>query len=1265
MLKYLILTHRWTVRLIAGLTITAFFVVAITILTLRYWLLPNIENYRPRIEAAVSHAIGERIAIGRISANWMGIHPHLVMRDIRIFDRSGRVALSLDRIANNLSWMTFLTGEIRFSSIEIDHPSLAMHRDKNGVIYVAGIPVNQGPSNQSLSDWLLHQSKVLINNGLIEWQDEKSGAPQLTIKAVDFALVNSGEHHLFGLHASPPAELSSPLDIRGNLYGKSLNDFDSWRGKLYAQIDYANTEKLKSWLPSPEQLLGGNGAMRVWLDFSHVQPEAFTADLVLSDVHAKFGNNLPEIDMKRLRGRINWQAQDGGFAIHTQNLSLETMEGERIKPTEFELRAVPAHDISPMEGEMSVNFLDLAMLAKLSEHFPMPSKIREMLTTLAPQGNVSDLQIKWAGTAPASALLPWQSKHKTEADQLPEHYSIKGNFTKLGFNYSGNAFKNFSGRVDGDEKGGSFSIDSRQTQFSLPKVFALPISLDMLTAQAKWHHDDKGLAVSFDNISFSNADFTGNAFGTYNAASRLADLTGKLSRAEANHVWRYLPLVVAQDARDWVRNAIVGGNSNDVKFRLKGAIDDFPFTNGKGIFLTSIHARDATLRYAPGWPEMTSVSADILFKGAMMDITSHQADILGAKLTSVRALIPDLDHPLLDIDGEAVGPTEAFLKFIERSPVTHYINGFTSGMDAAGSGNLKLKLGIPLDKVENTKVSGTYQFMGNKVTTSFMPDIANLDGTLKFSESSLDAKAISATILGGPALINASTGENGSMKITAAGRINPDHIASAFARHFHGSSAWQGMISVGKKTSIQIASSLQGISSDLPYPFGKKVADSLPFRLERKTLQDEDVLSVSLGKILTAEFSGGTEGGFARIDRGTIQLNDDARIALPEAPGIWLVGSLKSLDVDRWRDILDEMGSGQPPLSLSGIDLDIDSLVFLGKQFGQLYISAKQTGGNWQANLSGNDIEGSATWIPVGKGRLVAKLRKLIIPYEKEAVEPKAALAKASNRNLPALDVTADSFVMKNKHAGRLELVAVQQGNDWKIQKLRISNSDSVLTADGIWQGWAIHPRTNINVKLDVSRIGKFLVRFGYPDNIMRGRGSMEGTLSWAGSPQSINYASLNGNIVLKARHGQFNKIDPGIGKFLGILSLQALPRRITLDFRDIFSKGFVFDDISSSLNISDGIARTNDLRIVGPAAEVGMKGSIDLDKETQDLNIVVRPQIGSSVSIASSLLGGPVVGIATWVVGKVLQDPLDQLASYEYNVTGSWIDPIVTKVHE
>jgi len=1268
LLKLLILTHRWTVRLIVASSIAAFFVIAAVILTLRYWLLPDIETYRSDIEQTVGAAIGERIAIGSIQADWTGIHPHLILRNVRIFDKSGQAAVTLDKIENNLSWMTFLTGEVRFASIEIDQPRLGIRRDKNGTIYVASIPINQGPANSGVSDWLLHQSEVLIKNGFILWEDEKMGAPPLMLNQVNFALVNSGQHHLFGLHATPPADLSSPIDIRGNLYGKSLSEPKAWRGKLYARIDYADTATLEKWLPSPRELLGGKGAMRVWLDFTQEKPEAFTADVMLSKVRAKLGNSLPEIGMRTLRGRLGWKSVDGGYEIRTQKLALETDTGESIPPTDFLLRSVPAHGFSPEEGELSADSLEFDTLSRLSEYFPLPSKARETLASLAPHGELRDLQIKWNGEEHGSFLFPWQSPAGKKAGQLPPHYSVKGRFSNLGFSASGNIFKGISGLVDGDENGGSFSLDSRHPEFILPKIFETPVNLDILIAQAKWQNGKQGQTVTFDNLSFSNNSLAGNAFGSYTSANNYADITGRLTRADASQVWRYLPLAVATDARNWVKNAILGGEVGEVKMRLKGNLDNFPFANDKtGLFKTAFKVKNATLRYAPEWPEMTSLSADILFQGSRMEINAHQGALLGARLTSCQAIIPDLGNAVLHAEGDASGPTDEFLKVIDQSPVKQYINGFTEGMRSTGNGNLKIKLDIPLEKIEDTRVSGSYQFQDDTVTGPGMPDMAHLNGRLDFSESTLSTKNASAVILGGPAVINVSTGQDGSLKIIASGRINPDNIADRFARHFHGSAAWHGTISASKKkTDFLIESNLHGLSSDLPYPFSRNAADITPTRLEKKSLvPNGNLTTFSYGKIMAAQFVGATENGLSRIDRGTIYFDEGLPKELPETPGIWIVGSLKSLDADRWRDILDESSGGKSPFLLAGVDLDIDAFTFLGKHFGKLGVSAKQNDGDWQATISGDDIDGAIQWLPEGKGQLIAKLKKLVIPYtppEKEAIESKAALAKVANRNLPALDITADSFVMKNKTMGHLELIALQQGNDWKIQKLRISNPDSTLTADGLWQGWAIHPRTNINVKLDVSRIGKFLTRFGYPDNIMRGKGSMEGSLSWAGSPQSIDYATLNGNIALKAKHGQFNKIDPGIGKLLGILSLQEIPRRITLDFRDIFSQGFAFETISSSLKISDGIAYTSDLRIEGPAAEVGMSGQVDLDKETQDLKIIVRPQLGGSFSVASSLLGGPVVGVATWVVGKVLQDPLDRLAAYEYNVTGSWTDPIVTK---
>src|SRR3990172_6370875 len=104
--------------------------------------------------------------------------------------------------------------------------------------------------------------------------------------------------------------------------------------------------------------------------------------------------------------------------------------------------------------------------------------------------------------------------------------------------------------------------------------------------------------------------------------------------------------------------------------------------------------------------------------------------------------------------------------------------------------------------------------------------------------------------------------------------------------------------------------------------------------------------------------------------------------------------------------------------------------------------------------------------------------------------------------------------------------------------------------------------QSQVNLLLEISDAGKILARSGYPNTVKGGSGKLAANLSWAGTPDEFNYATLDGTLKLDTSKGQFLKMDPGIGKLLGILSLQALPKRITLDFVDVFSEGFQFDNI-------------------------------------------------------------------------------------------------------
>jgi uncharacterized protein YhdP len=202
-----------------------------------------------------------------------------------------------------------------------------------------------------------------------------------------------------------------------------------------------------------------------------------------------------------------------------------------------------------------------------------------------------------------------------------------------------------------------------------------------------------------------------------------------------------------------------------------------------------------------------------------------------------------------------------------------------------------------------------------------------------------------------------------------------------------------------------------------------------------------------------------------------------------------------------------------------------------------------------------------------------------------------------------------------------------------------------------------------MNLRLEVADIGKFLARMRYPEGVRGGTATLSGTLGWNGAPQDIDFPTLTGSLAVNAARGQFAKLDPGIGKLLSILSLQALPRRVALDFKDVFSEGFAFDSIQGKVKIQRGIATTDSFRIVGSSARVVMSGNVDLHQETQALRVRVTPSVGDSVATVTALLGGPVAGIGVYLAQKLLNDPLGQLIAYDYSITGTWSDPNVSRI--
>ena len=319
-------------------------------------------------------------------------------------------------------------------------------------------------------------------------------------------------------------------------------------------------------------------------------------------------------------------------------------------------------------------------------------------------------------------------------------------------------------------------------------------------------------------------------------------------------------------------------------------------------------------------------------------------------------------------------------------------------------------------------------------------------------------------------------------------------------------------------------------------------------------------------------------------------------------------------------------------------------------------VKARVQGGGWRASVNSPDIAGDVVYETAGRGRMVARMARFAVPAESPGVQ-----ATRGARELPALDLAVDEFSYRGKRFGRVEIVAEQDGPDWRIDRLAMLNPEGSLIGKGLWRTGPA-PSTSLSFDIESRDVGRFLDRVGYPGLVRGGNAKMQSALAWNGDPTAIDFASLSGEIRLHAEDGQFLEIEPGIGKLISLMSLQMLPRRISLDFRDVFSKGFQWDRIDATAQISQGVLQTRDFKMSGGAADVEMKGSADLVRETQDLRVQVVPSLGAGAATLLCL-ANPVVCLPTLLADRLLKNPLGQIFAFEYAVTGGWGDPKVAKV--
>lgn len=1251
----------WIYRATLIVLWTTILVFTLSVLSLRYLILPNIDSYKDKIAEEASLAAGQKVTIGDIDASWDGLNPHFALFNVQLYDTENRPALSLDHIEASLSWLSIPLLEPRLKSLTIHKPELTIRREADGTIYVAGISM-AGESRPAFPNWLLRQALIDVLSAKIIWQDELRKAPPLILNDLNLQIVSPAwkgliGNHRFALKATPSAGASAPVDIRGNVYGKDVADLSGWRGTLYAKIEGTDISAWRPWFDYHFDLYEGFGASRSWMQFSEGKVDSITTDVIFNHVRARITRSSPEAELNHMAGRLAWIRHDDGNEFQSERLNVDTENGLSLKNGNFTIRERTKGQKSWMEGKVRLDDIQLESLATFAGYFPLPPATVKQLTDIAAVGRLQKLDVSWKGNQ----------------DALSE-YAIKTKFSGLGMHpyqhFPG--FSNLSGAINADESAGTLSINAKKAELDLAHIMRWPIPADKLAGDIKWQNSKGVTEINVDDLAITNAHLDGVINGSYilnNIRGGKLDLSAKFSHADARYAHYYYPRILGEETLHWLDSSILGGKAEDINVTVRGNLDDFPYPNNKnGLFRVTAKLNDGVLEYGSDWPKIEDIQLAMLFEGVKMELNATAGKIYGNQIQKARVTIPELhaDKPVLNVEGEASGSVTEGIRFINNSPLLHLTNGFTNTLRTAGNGKLNLELHIPLHDVDATKVKGSYLVSNGVMASPDLPDINKINGKLDFTESMLRVQNATGWVYGGPAQFSIGTDKDHTIHINARGRISDSGLRQAFGPGFtdrlSGSTEWAGDFSIlHGQVGININSSLVGMATTLPAPLIKSPAEPMYLKFEKKVVSPtQETINLSLGTMINGKIQRMLQNGKLATQYGEIGLNVAPEI--PTQPGIGVRGKLDTLDVDEWRNILDRLpdnsnqGAG---IDISRINLTVGVVDVFDRRINNLRLSAKPTSDGWAMAVQSNEIVGDLQWIGQGNGKVIARLKTFIAPTATPGTAELRTQGdfKQQAQQYPALDIIAESFEVGKKKLGRLELLASEQDDDWSIEKLRIITPESTLNGEGEWHNWRRNPNTRITLNWEIKDIGKTLERFGYPNTIKGGDANLTGQLKWPGSPHEFETSSLNGNLQLDARHGQILKIQPGVGRLFSVLSLQNLPRRLTFDFRDVFSSGFTFDRINSSVKIDNGIMRSDDFKMEGPTALVEIKGETDLKQETQHLYVKVTPYISDSLSIAA-LAGGPVVGAAAYVAQKVLKDPLNQLAADHYEIGGTWDNP-------
>lgn len=1250
------------------------------------WLLLNIDDHSGWVESWLSRTLERPVDIGELQGHWRGWSPSIRIDDLTIYEQDRTAALIRFRKAQvELAVLESLAHkDLRPARIILSGIKFTLKRDQNGVFSIAGMP----PSRWPVAQWIEAQKRFDLTDAHIDFVDQKRGEQTHLFTDLKLSIQRDGDMRY--ISGETRRKAASTETWRFDIAADQSVLESGWDGRINLAGDNIDASLLRTVFANEALAVDGSFKLSLtsaWRD-AKLRDANFQADLSLMPASAASVSTQASDSTGPLaavvEGSVNRRSDGWSLGAHLVEFATENYPIERYPTLKVQWNDSDP-DLVWQISELKIQ--DLSRLA--SEYFVIDALEELNIRNLDPRGLITSASMLSSRERP---LIPTAGSANFRRLSWQEHGDIP-------------AVNGLGGLLSFNQRGGSFQFTPNQeVTLSTDKWLEGPVKLGNIVGRIDWQKNGGGLVFrserlttkfeSIDIESRGSVSLTAGATPNINILSRIN--TGALA-----DIRKFVPKnVLPVKGERWARRAFKSGEINNGMMLFRGNMADFPFDDHQGIFQVHIDADKADVKYGAKWPLAKSVGGSFFVENRSVEFTVQAGRIYSSDVSDSKISIDNLftRQRYVQVSGKSEVIAPEVSRFIDETPLKNTKAKRFKEITISDPFEIELDLNLGIFPGGEKDVLGVARFAGNRIESRTLKlALDELKGDVSFTRHDWYGEGLAAMFRGnrvGVLLDGGLDDPSYDTQIRLTGTSNADFIRRQIDEYvprlskiirtenddirLAGSTAWKAVISLPSRRTpgqdapkkLYIESSLAGLAIDLPWPLSKHQAQTVPFAVEvaRDPSGTRDS-RLSFGERFEAVFREKTPADAqAQLLGAEVIFGQPEQTPTIDGQRIMLRGRLTRLDLQMWRGILANSGFGKTQNTAqlpASIDLQIDDAIIFQTSFSALNINAKRLDDGWLTQLDGPQIGGEISVPDNHDLPINLDFARLYLPKR----EKENRTSNYTPSDLRPFKLESLSTRYGDIEFGKVTIAVERIDDGISITEALSEHGDFELRARGKWQTLNASQYSHFNVKLRGDSLANLLGRFGYDIvNIEGGATELEFNAHWDGSPLAFGLEKLRGHLSIGIESGRFLDIEPGGGRLFGLLSLQTLPRRLSLDFNDLFSKGFTFDKIVGNFSIDQGNAYTNSLLMDGPSARIQISGRTGLKDQDYDQRVTVTPALSNSIPVASALFGPAGVGVGAVIylgqkMFKSIPEQMDKFLSREYSITGAWSAPVIERI--